>query len=85
MKKLLIAALPLTLFAAPAFAGPDCESMAASTPMWHVARSFEEAGGTIRDMKVEDGCYEIKGDQGGKRVEVYFNPSTGAEMEREES
>jgi hypothetical protein len=84
MRKFLIAALPLSLLAAPAFAGPDCENMAASTPMWQVARAFEEAGGTIRDMKVEDGCYEIKGDQGGKRVEVYFNPSTGAEIEREE-
>jgi hypothetical protein len=85
MRNILIAALPLALLAGPAFAGPDCENMAATTPMWQVARAFEEAGGTIRDMKVEDGCYEIKGDQGGKRVEVYFSPSTGAEIEREES
>jgi hypothetical protein len=80
----ILAALPLVLIAAPVLAGPDCEGMAKSMPMWQVAKGFEEAGGTIRDMKVEDGCYEIKGDQAGKRVEVYFNPSTGAELDREE-
>lgn len=84
MRKYLITALPLALLAAPAFAGPDCAGVEAKTPMWRVAQSFEEAGGVIRDMKVEDGCYEIKGEQGGKRLEIYFDPSTGVELEREE-
>ena len=82
MKLTLIAALPLALLAAPAFAGPDCEGAVASTKMWEVAKTFEEAGGVIRDMKVEDGCYEIKGDQGGKKLEIYYDPATGAELER---
>jgi hypothetical protein len=80
---LAAAALPLALIAAPAFAGPDCEGTARTTPMWQVAKSFEEAGGAIREMKIEDGCYEIKGDQAEHRVEVYFDPSSGVELERE--
>lgn len=74
----------LAALAAPAFAGPDCGGMAADTPMWRVAKSFEDAGGVIRDMKLEDGCYEIKGEHAGARVEVYFNPTTGEEMQRDE-
>lgn len=86
MTRFFLAALPLAaaLTAAPAFAGPDCGDMAATAPMWQAAKSFEEAGGKIRDMKVEDGCYEIKGDQNGKKVEIYYNPSTAVEIEREE-
>lgn len=83
MRVLIVSALPLALLAAPALAGPDCGGVARSTPMWQVAKSFEEAGGAIREMKVEDGCYEIKGDQGEKRVEVYFDPASGVELERQ--
>lgn len=79
----LLAALPLTLLAVPAFAGPDCSAMAQTKPMWEVARSFEEAGGQIREMKVSDGCYEIYGTNGKQKLEIYFDPSTGAELERE--
>jgi hypothetical protein len=84
MKALLFAALPLGLLAAPAFAGPDCEGATASTPMWQVAKSFEEAGGAIREMKVEDGCDEIKGLHGDKKFEIYFDPTSGVELERVE-
>jgi hypothetical protein len=82
-KTLIAAALPLAFIAAPAFAGPDCGAAARTTPMWQVAKSFEEAGGAIREMKIEDGCYEIKGYQAEHRVEVYFDPTSGVELERE--
>jgi hypothetical protein len=87
MNRTALAALPLlglALAASPALAGPDCGGKAMTTPMWQVARTFEEAGGAIRDMKIEDGCYEIKGEAAGKKVEVYYDPTTGAELEREE-
>ncbi len=87
MNKSTLAALPLlgiAFLAAPAFAGPDCDGMAMTTPMWQVAKAFEDADGVIRDMKVEDGCYEIKGETAGKKFEVYYNPTTGAELERVE-
>ncbi len=87
MTKFFLAALPFAavLAAAPAFAGPDCGNMEAKAPMWQAAKSFEEAGGSIRDMKVEDGCYEIKGEQDGKKVEIYYDPSTAAELDRVEN
>lgn len=79
---LIAAACLMPLAASPAFAGPDCEGKAMTTPMWQVAKTFEEQGGQIRDMKVEDGCYEIKGEVGGKKFEVHYDPTSGAELER---
>ena len=75
--------LAAATLAAPAFAGPDCSKMPATLPMWQVAKSFEEAGGKIREMKVTDGCYEIYGANSTEKLEIYYNPTTGAELERE--
>lgn len=75
-------AVGAVLLAAPAFAGPDCSAMKPTMPMWQIAKTFEEAGGTIRQMKVSDGCYEIYGTHGDQKLEIYYNPSTGAELER---
>lgn len=35
------------------------------------------AGYEVRDVKEEDGCWEIKGFKDGKRVEAYFDPKSG--------
>ena len=75
--------LAAATLAAPAFAGPDCSKMPATLPMWQVAKSFEEAGGKIREMKVSDGFYEIYGTNGDEKLEIYYDPSNGAELERE--
>ncbi len=83
MKSLSILALPLVALAVPAFAEPSCEASGKTLPMWQVAKTFEEAGGAISTMKVNDGCFEIYGKQGGDKVEVYFDPQTGKELERE--
>jgi hypothetical protein len=69
--------------AAPAFAGPDCSATSATKPMWQVAKGFEDAGGHIREMKVSDGCYEIYGTNGDEKLEIYYDPSSGAELDRE--
>jgi hypothetical protein len=84
MHRIALVLAPAALLAAPAFAGPDCSAQPASMPMWQVAKSFEDAGGMIREMKVSDGCYEIYGTAGAKRLEIYYDPATGAELEREE-
>ena len=52
-------------------------------PMWQVAKTFEEAGGKIRELKVSDGCYEIYGTNGETKLEIYYDPATGAELQRE--
>ena len=82
MKTLALGIAALAL-AAPTFADPNCKGIDATTPMWKVAKSFEDAGGTIREMKVSDGCYEIYGANGETRLEIYYDPATGAELQRE--
>jgi len=83
MQKLALSLAPLLLLTTPAFADPDCSSTPASMPMWQIAKGFEDAGGSIREMKVSDGCYEIYGTNGGERLEIYYDPSSGAELQRE--
>lgn len=82
MKTLALGFLVLGM-AAPAFAGPSCKGVEATLPMWQVAKTFEEAGGKIREMKVSDGCYEIYGTNGETKLEIYYDPASGAELERE--
>ena len=61
-----------------ALADDDC-----FVPMsdWHprdaVARLAEENGWTVRRIKIDDGCYEIKGrDAEGRPIEVTVHPFT---------
>lgn len=82
MKLFSILALPLIALAAPAFAEPKCEAAGATLPMWQAAKTFEDAGGVIQEMKVNDGCFEVYGETGGKKFEVFYDPLTGAELER---
>ena len=86
MKAYLVAgAAALAALAGPALAGPDCRAGAEPVlPMWKIAQGFEEANGTIMQMKVSDGCYEIYGRQGDRKVEIYYDPRSGAELERDE-
>lgn len=84
MMKYTIPALALAALAAPAMAEPDCSKAGAAMPMWQVIKSFEEAGGTVRTAKVTgEKCYEIYGRQNDHKVEIYFDPATGAELDRE--
>ena len=74
----LIAAL---LTATGAMAGPTCT---AAENQWMKEADFktkiEGQGYTIKTFKVSKGkCYEIYGfDKAGKKVEIYFDPQTGA-------
>ncbi len=74
-----------TLAAVPALAEPDCKGDGPMKPMWETVKAFEEANGTVQIAKTTgDGCYEIYGRQNGHKVEIYFDPRTGAELDREE-
>ncbi len=79
----LTLALPLALLAAPVFAEPSCKAAVSALPMWQVAKTFEEAGGQIQQMKNTNGCYEIYGHDKDRRVEVFYDPTDGKEIERE--
>jgi hypothetical protein len=84
MRRILALAVPAVLLAGAASADPDCSKMTATLPMWQVAQAFETAGGKIRELKVSDGCYEIYGMQNDKKVEIYYSPVDGSELQREE-
>lgn len=82
MRRFALITLPLILLAAPVLAEPSCKQ-AVAVPMWQVAKGFEEAGGTIQSLKVTNGCYEVYGHEKGEKVEVFFDPADGHEIERE--
>ncbi len=85
MKILTMIAAPMLALAGPAFAGPDCTGGSGPlTPMWKLAQAFENDGGTIETMQVTAGCYEIYGKQANLDVEIYFDPRSLAELQREE-
>ncbi len=85
MKKLALAAL-LSLTAAPLFAEPACTPGEAVKPVWESMKAFEEAGGVVKSFKINDGaCYEIYGTVDGTNFEVFFDPNTGAELDRIEA
>jgi hypothetical protein len=86
MKRLTLTAVTLAAAATAAAAEPDCSAATGAKPMWEVVRSFEEnEGGKVAVAKVTDErCYEIYGRVGEKKVEIYYDPASGAILEREE-
>jgi len=48
-------------------------------PIEALQKQLEDQGWEIRNMKVDDGCYEAYAiDDKGEKVEVYFDPKTFA-------
>ncbi len=80
MKKLL-ASILIALAATSAIAGPTCT---VPKDKWmkeaDLKARLEAQGYQIKTFKVSKGqCYEIYGfDKDGKKVEIYFDPQTGA-------
>ena len=82
--KNLSALFVTTLVAGAAVAGPTCT---VPQEKWMKEADFkarlEAQGYQIKTFKVSRGqCYEIYGfDKAGKKVEIYFDPQTGAVIE----
>jgi hypothetical protein len=80
----VLALLALVTAAGAAQAGPSCN---VPKSQWMKESEFrtqlEQKGYQIRTFKVSKGqCYEIYGlDKAGHKVEIYFNPATGAVLE----
>ena len=75
--------------ALPALAEPTCTDQPKSAWMDEQAfkeKAMKEQGITkISTFQVTEGnCYEIYGYKGDKKVEIYFDPVTGAVVESEE-
>lgn len=85
MKRICTLTIGFTALASAAFAGPDCSEMTHDIPMWEVVKAFEEADGIVKLAKVTTGnCFEIYGVVDGQKYEIYYNPTTGVEIERNE-
>lgn len=72
-------AVPVLLLAsACAYADDDCETpMAEWQPRAAVLQLAERSGWQIRRLKIDDGCYEIKGrDAEGRRFKAKLDPAT---------
>lgn len=84
MSNLMLGLLTAALSGA-AIAGPNC---AIPETQWmkeaDLRARVEAQGIRIRQFKVSAGrCYEIYGDdRRGRKVEIYFNPASGAELVR---
>lgn len=82
MKKIMIAAV-LAASAAPAFAEPACNPGEELKPVWESLKTFEEEGGEVVAFKINSGgCYEVYGEVEGVKMEIFYDPNTGEEIER---
>ncbi|HSH49011.1 MAG TPA: PepSY domain-containing protein [Halomonas sp.] len=75
---LVTTALAAALAAAMTFADDDCRDPVADWQPREVLRQqLEDKGWEVRRIKIDDGCYEVKGlDQDGNKVEGEFSPAS---------
>lgn len=80
MKKFLLLTTSLVCLSAggPAFADDDCYvPMSKWQPRAAVQTMAEAQGWNVSRIKIDDGCYEIKGfDPSGREIEVKIDPAT---------
>jgi hypothetical protein len=86
--KPIIIGLSLLLISGSTLADDDCDDPVAKwQPRENLRQKLEADGWTVFRIKVDDGCYEVKGrDPSGRRVEAEYSPATFKlmEMERED-
>lgn len=75
----------LLLMGGSALADDDCDDPVADwQPREKLRQKLEAEGWTVHRIKVDDGCYEVKGkDPSGNRVEAEYSPATFELMEIE--
>lgn len=88
MKKYLMATTLLMVLGAAGVAFADDDDCRVPMADWQprdaVQQMAEAQGWTVRRIKTDDGCYEIKGrDPNGREIEVKVDPATLAIVEFE--
>jgi len=79
MKSTLITTLMTScLLSGAAFASDDCtDPLTDWQPKEELRQMMADKGWNIKRIKVDDGCYEVKGrDRNGHRVEAKFSPAS---------
>lgn len=86
--KPIVITFSLLLMSGSALADDDCDDPVAGwQPRENLRQKLEAEGWKVFRIKVDDGCYEVKGrDPNGHRVEAEYSPATFElrEMERED-
>lgn len=89
MKRLIVLSLAAMAMTAPAFAASNMCSTAPSSkwqPKANLESMLKSEGYTIRQIKVENGCYEVYAmDKNGKRANMAFNAETLKKLENAEA
>jgi hypothetical protein len=84
----IVLSLSLLLLSGAALADDDCDDPVANwQPRENLREKLEAEGWTIRRIKVDDGCYEVRGrDANGVEAEASFSPASlvMTKWEREE-
>src|SRR5690554_1521078 len=77
--------LSLLLISASALASDDCNDPVGQwQPREILRQQLEDQGWTVQRIKVDDGCYEVKGvDADGHRIEAEYAPASLNLMEIE--
>lgn len=72
------AALAVFSVSGAAFADTDCtDPIAAWKPRELLRQEFEQRGRTVRRIKVDDGCYEVRGiDRMGNKIKAKYSPAS---------
>lgn len=70
--------LSLLLISASALADDDCtDPVAQWQPRENLRQQLEDQGWTVQRIKVDDGCYEVKGvDAEGHRIKAEYAPAS---------
>ena len=73
-----LAALALLLTSPAAYADTDCsDPIAEWKPRELLRQQAEQRGWTVRRIKVDDGCYELRGvDRMGNKVKAKYGPAS---------
>jgi hypothetical protein len=76
--KLIVITFSLLLLSGSALADDDCDDPVAGwQPRENLRQKLEAEGWKVFRIKVDDGCYEVKGrDPNGHRVEAEYSPAT---------
>ena len=76
--KSVVVTFSLLLMNGSALSDDDCDDPVANwQPRQNLRQQLEAKGWTVFRIKVDDGCYEVKGrDPSGNRVEAEFSPET---------
>ncbi|MDH4439147.1 MAG: PepSY domain-containing protein [Rhizobium sp.] len=85
MNKLIALSL-ITFVSFAGFAQAEDEGAKCDAPKdkWMTEEAMKakatELGYDVRQVKVENGCYEVYGIKDGQKVEAIFNPATGEQV-----